>query len=196
MKFSIHYCADFETIETVLRTIISVNQLSLYGAVAEMCEECESCHDRTGRPLVRGQSSPWFVPSVINTNIPLNDDPAHEEFLLQRYRERIEKLSQQDRLSKFCTDAGFLTTVEVGQYFMTKDTEEFSQFTASVACREYTLPRDEDSSEPKGWIRGNTKIGPVLEVTTCYLQGKYGVAIRINSVNKTILTHGSEFPMT
>ena len=34
-----HYCADFETIEAVFRTIISVNQLSLYGAVAEMCED-------------------------------------------------------------------------------------------------------------------------------------------------------------
>ena len=67
---------------------------------------------------------------------------------------------------------------------MTKDTEEFSQFTDSVACREYTLPRDEDSSEPKGWIRGNTKIGPVLEVATCCLQGKNGVEIRIKSVNK------------
>ena len=63
---------------------------------------------------------------------------------------RIEKLLQQDRLSKFCTDAGFLITVEVGQYFMTKDTEEFSQFTDSVGCREYTLPRDEESSESKG----------------------------------------------
>ena len=30
-KLSIHYCADFETVETVFRTIISVNQLSLYG---------------------------------------------------------------------------------------------------------------------------------------------------------------------
>ena len=78
-------------------------------------------------------------------------------------------------MSKFCTDAGFLTTVEVGQYCVTKDTEEFSQFTDSVACREYTLQRDESLSEPKGWIRGNTKIGPVLEVTTCCLQGKYGV---------------------
>ena len=67
---------------------------------------------------------------------------------------------------------------------MTKDTEEFSQFTESVACREYTLPRDEKSSDPKGWIRGNTLIGPVLEVTTSYLQGKYGVEIRIESVNK------------
>ena len=77
-----------------------------------------------------------------------------------------------------------MTTVEVGQYLMTRDTEEFSQFTDSVACRECTLPRDESSSDPKGWIRGNTKIGPVLEVTTSYLQGKYGVEIRIESVNK------------
>ena len=67
---------------------------------------------------------------------------------------------------------------------MTKDTAEFSQFTDSVTCREYTLPRDESSSEPKGWIRGNTKIGPVLEVSTCCLQGNYGVEIRFGSMNK------------
>ena len=95
--------------------------------------------------------------------MPLNnDDLAHNEFLLQRYGERIEKLSQQDKLSKFCMDAGFLTVVEIGQYFMTQDTAELSQFTDAVACRECTLPRDEDASEPKGWLRGNTKIGPVL----------------------------------
>ena len=43
---------------------------------------------------------------------------------------------------------------------MTRDTEEFSHMTDSVACREYTMPRDAEASEPKGWIRGNTKIGP------------------------------------
>ena len=113
------------------------------------------------------QSSSSFVPSVIKTNVPLNsDDHPHKDLLLQRYGERIEKLSQQDRLSKFCMDAGFLNVVEIGQYFMTRGTEKFSQFTDAVACREYTLPRDEETSEPKGWIRGNTKIGPVLEVTT------------------------------
>ena len=89
-----------------------------------MCEECESCHDRTGRPVVNGQSNPSFVPSVIKTEVPLDcGDCAHKDFLLQQYGERIEKLSQQDKLSKFCTDAGFLIVVEVGQYFMTKDTE-------------------------------------------------------------------------
>ena len=33
------------------------------------------------------------------------------------------------------------------------------------------------------WIRGSTKIGPALEVITSYLPGKYGVEIRIESVN-------------
>ena len=96
----------------------------------------------------------------------------------------MERLPQPDRLTKICIDAGFLTTVEVGKYFMTKHTDEFLQFAEPVTCREYTLPRHEKSSDPKFWIRGNTKVGSVLEVTTSYLQGKYGVEIRIESVKK------------
>ena len=143
-----------------------------------------------------GQSSSSLVLSVIKTEVLLNnDDHAHKDLLLQQFEERIGKLSQQDKLSKFCMDAGFLNVVEIGQYFMTKDTAELSHFRA-VACHEYTLPRDEDASEPKGWIRGNTKIGPVLEVTTSYLQGKYGVEIRIDVCEQSsILTRGSEFLM-
>ena len=67
---------------------------------------------------------------------------------------------------------------------MTKHTDKFLQFAEPVTCREYTLPRVEKSSDPKGWIRGNTKIGPVFEVTTSYLPGNYGVEISIESVNK------------
>ena len=52
-KLSIHYCADPGTIETVFRTIISVNQLSTYGAVEEMCEECDSSHDRSIANILR-----------------------------------------------------------------------------------------------------------------------------------------------
>ena len=48
-KLSTHHCADLETIETVFRIIFSVNQLSLYGAVVEMCEKFETLHDRTGQ---------------------------------------------------------------------------------------------------------------------------------------------------
>ena len=99
-KLSIHYCADLETTETLFRTILSVNQLSLYGAVAEMCEEYETLHDRTWQPVVRGQSSSSLVLSVIKTEVLLDcDDPANQDLLLQQYGERIGKLSQQDKLS-------------------------------------------------------------------------------------------------
>ena len=64
---------------------------------------------------------------------------------------------------------------------MTKDNGE--QFYAK-ACREYILPRNDGSSQPKGWIHSNTKIGPVLEVTTCCLYGKHGVDIRIWSLSE------------
>ena len=150
-----------------------------------MCEEYETFHDRTGQPVVGGQSSSSFVPSVIKTEAPLDcDDRARKDLQLHQCGERIEKLPQQNRVIKICSDAGFLKTVEVGQYFMTKHTDEFLQFTEPVACREYTLPRDEETSKPKDWIRGNTKIGPVLEVASCWLHGKYGVEIRIMSMNK------------
>ena len=60
-----------------------------------------------------------FVPtSVMKTPTSLTDDPAQED-LLQKYQERVDKLSQQNREINFCTDARFLTTVDVGQYFMT-----------------------------------------------------------------------------
>ena len=145
---------------------------------------------------MRGQSSPSFVPSVIKTNVPLdNDDPAHKEVQLQRYRERIEKLSQQDRLSKFCTDAGFLTTVEIGQYFMTKDTEEFSQFTDAVACRAYTLPRDEETSEPKVGSEGTPRFRPYWKLQPLACKVSMELRSEISLCTKTIPTHGSEFLM-
>ena len=62
-KLSIHFCAVEGTIETVFRTIVSVNQLSIYGAVSDLCEEYKSCHVRTGRLVLVGQSDPLFVPS-------------------------------------------------------------------------------------------------------------------------------------
>ena len=141
-KLSIHYSADLETVETIFRIIVSANQLSLYGAVAEICEEYETLHERTARPAVMGQS---IVRSAIMTEVLLDtDDPANQNFLLQQYEGRIEKLSQQDKLSKFCMDAGFLSVVENGQCFMTKDTGDLTQFN-TVACREYNSSKRRSS---------------------------------------------------
>ena len=53
-KLSIHYAADLEKVETIFRIIVSANQLSLYGAVAEVCEEYESPSRENGETLCDG----------------------------------------------------------------------------------------------------------------------------------------------
>ena len=66
-----------------------------------------------------------------------------------------------------------------GPYFTTLDDAELDKL--GLLYREYTLLRDNASSKVKGWIRGNTKTGPVLEVAVSYHQGRYGIEIMINS---------------
>ena len=61
----------------------------------------------------------------------------------------------------------------------------------------YTLPRSDGSSQPEGCIQGNTRIGPVLEITTSCLYGKHGVEIGIWSLSEdntqswVRISHGS-----
>ena len=181
-KLSIHFAADDFTIDTIFRIILSVNQLSIYGAVAALCEEFESHQDRTGEPeILMGQS---IVLGEVKAETPLqNENYSNHQILWQQYMERTESLSPESKVSRFCKEAGFMRVVEVGQYLVTNDTGSLRQF-RSVACREYTLPRDDQASQPKGWIQGNMRIGLVLEVATSFQHFKYGIEIRIESVNK------------
>ena len=48
-KLSIHFSADERTIENVFHTLISVHQLSIYGAVSDLHEEYKACNVRTVR---------------------------------------------------------------------------------------------------------------------------------------------------
>ena len=186
-KLSKHFTADYPTIETVLRIIISANQLSIYGAVATICEEFETHQDGSWEfDVLMGQS---IVLGEIKAEIPLqNENSSNHQILWQQYEERIESLSPESKVSRFFMEAGFVRVVEVGQYFMTKDTGDFRQF-RSVACREYTLHRDDPALQPKGWIQGNMRIGLVLEVTNMGLKFESGLWVKI------ILNLGSEYLM-
>ena len=77
-KLSIRFCVDGGLIETVFRTIISVNQLSIFGAVSDLCVEYEASPVRTGRLVLAGQSDPKFVStsSLMKTPALSTDDPA------------------------------------------------------------------------------------------------------------------------
>ena len=145
------FAADELTIETIFRFIISVNQFSICGVVAAFCEEFEDHQDGSGElVLLVGQS---LVLGEIEAEVPLqNENSLNHQILWQQYIERIESLSPENKVSKICKEAGFMRVVEVGQYFITKDTGDFRQF-RSAACREYTLHRDDPASQPKEWIQ-------------------------------------------
>ena len=53
-----------------------------------------------------------IVLSEIKAEVLLeNDIPSHQNLSLQRYEERIKLLSQENKLIKFCMDAGFICVV-------------------------------------------------------------------------------------
>ena len=84
------------------RIAVSAHQLSLYGSLAYMWEVCETLCDRSGQPVVKEESCSSLVLSVIKTEMLLDcDELADKDLLLQQFGERIAKLSQQDKISKF-----------------------------------------------------------------------------------------------
>ena len=92
----------------VFLLISSVSTSSLRFCVRKY----SACQTRTERPVLAGQSDPLFEPAkfLMTTPTPSIEIPAQED-LLQKYEERVERLSQQNRVIKICTDAGFLKTV-------------------------------------------------------------------------------------
>ena len=68
-KLSIHFAADHDTIGTFFCIFCFANQLSLDGAVANMCEEHETHYDRSGQPDVLMGQSIIFI--EIQAKLPL-----------------------------------------------------------------------------------------------------------------------------
>ena len=54
----------------LFRAIISVNQLSIYGAVSDVCDEYSTCQTSTERPVLAEQSDPLFAPASLLMTTP------------------------------------------------------------------------------------------------------------------------------
>ena len=182
-----HFCGGDETAEVFLPTIISVNQLRVYGAVADMCDELgwriSGCSDSTGKPVLLNKSEAVTPTELSTTNkTPRTTETVQGNMLhdCERKFAKKKKLPDYLQLIKLCSNPGIDKTVAKGQYFTTLDDVELDKLGGS--CREYTVLRDHTASKVKGWIRGNTRIGPALELADSYHQGRYGIEIMINSL--------------
>ena len=121
-KKSIHINGFHENIELLLRTLISANQLSVHGAIADMCREVSKDFRALGKLAAPDHLEKMEMLTALS--IAENSTNAQQRgYLVQEYDRKFEQLSEDQKLSKLCSYAG-LKFVEQGQYFKTLDTEE------------------------------------------------------------------------
>ena len=74
------FCGDDETADVFCRTIISVNQLSIYGAVADICDELvwrlSGCSESRRKPVAEKNSETMVLPTELSTT---NGTPRSNE---------------------------------------------------------------------------------------------------------------------
>ena len=92
-KVSIHFSADQDTVDTIYRIILSVNQLSIYGAVAAICDEYESHQDSTGQPVILvGQS---IVLGEMKAEVPAHDEePREDQIICSKMFNKLNRFHQ------------------------------------------------------------------------------------------------------
>ena len=79
-KLSIHCCGDDKTVEVGHRTIISVNQPSVHGAVGDMCGELacriSDCSESTGKLVAQDNLETTVIPAemMVTNKPPRTDD--------------------------------------------------------------------------------------------------------------------------
>ena len=129
-KVSIHFSADQDTVDRIYRIILLVNQLSIYRAVAAICDEYEGHQDSTGQPVILvGQS---IVLGEIKAEVPVHDEePRNDQIIWQQCIQQVESFSPANKVSEFYMEAGFMRVVEVRQFFVTKYTGDFQTISFS-----------------------------------------------------------------
>ena len=185
-RTSIHCNADPAAAELLLRSIIFVYQLTIYGAEADWCEElaqqiANHSSTRTGNlvPKVKNESESKVAPTDVSilTKSPLINVQARRNSVQQHRKnsKTFQKIFEWVKLEKT------LVLFETFLCFVAVHDKQLAGLRCAGSCREYKSPRDDGGSEAKAWIRGGTKIGLVLEVKVTNHKERYGMEIKIDS---------------
>ena len=125
-KLLIHFNGSDETVEVILRTVISVNQLTVYGAVADMCGELtwdtSKSSKGAGKPrLIDNLESMVMPPEASTTDQTSPTDARVQGNLLREYEQKFADVPEPHQLTQLCFNVGFSNNIEKGQFFITFD---------------------------------------------------------------------------
>ena len=118
----------------LLRTIIAVNLLSIYGTVTKCCNS--QSPPRIAKPQTE-QVAVRVVPSHLVTGFTQHE--TLDNFVqgdLVHKRDEDKKLPATPQLSKVCEHVGFTTTVAMGKIFVTRSGTELEGQVVISSCRE------------------------------------------------------------
>ena len=105
---SIHYNGSDETLELFLRTVNKINQLSVYGAVLDLCQELARESAGAGKPAANENLESMVIPKEFLTANPISQTVAEvQRKLLREYEHKITELPELQKLTKLCSNAGF-----------------------------------------------------------------------------------------
>ena len=158
--------------------MISAKKLSIYGATADLFDEVPKRIRAPEKPAAPEHLEQVEIPTVLS-NAENSTNEQQWRNLRQEYERNFEQLSKDQKSSKLCSDAG-LQLVERRQSFHTLETEEGQQM--QHLCREYTMPRNDKGTRVRGWIRSNTRIGPVLNIKVCFRDEQYSGEVQVPSL--------------
>ena len=143
-------------------SFVSVDQLSNNRAIADWCQDL-AWRIAVHYPLSTGnfvanvdKDSESHVPSADVSNLsisPMFNMGARGNSV--QHKEKFENVPEDLQPIEACDDAGFKRNVSLGHFFVAIHDIQMAGFGCTNSCRE-----NDHRSEPKGAIRGNTKIAP------------------------------------
>ena len=176
------------------RTIISVNQLSIYGAVSDLCDECKSCPIRTGWLELAGQSDHCLNQQVWWKHRHLRPMTLSKKIYCKSTKNQWRGVYNKN-VMKFCIDAGFLTMAGVGQYFMTRLMKNSHNLlrqgqVVSTLCQEV-----KNHVTRKVGFEGTLKLGPCWKSQPAIYKVNLEWKLEWPLFTDSILTRGSQIFM-
>ena len=114
----------------LLRTIISASQLSVYGAIADLCKELSEDSESSEKLEASDHLETMEIPAGSHAN------EQQQGTLVQDYERRFEQLSDDQKLSKLCSDAGLRLSKEdnTSSHLMQKKEVDCNIYAENTQC--------------------------------------------------------------
>ena len=181
---TIHFNTDASNTELLFRIIHSVNQLSIYGAVSNWCEQFGRTEEEKGQEKQKESVTKDVLTCVKSQEVKLLVS------LQNKYLEPVcgKTIRTSNHWPRQFDSQGFANShrsaqVSAGMNSKTRPDEDDGFGQIIPYCREYILSRAHPQSRIFAALPGGTIIGPVIEVQIVKIIDHCGFEIAVPSPN-------------